>query len=238
MGRQLKKQNTHKYWTRRIFKTAATGKFFHLFVSLILLFLISPFFENRVHGKLIFSIVLSLILFSGLRAVSVNRRQTVIAFALMAPAFVFSWAPFFKDIHLFNILAAISGMAFFVYVAIRVLSYILKGQEVTTDTIYGAINVYLMLGVTWAFSYRLVEIFSPGSFSIPQTNIMGNVPGLSDFLYFSFTTLTTTGYGDIHPIGSFSRTLANLESITGVLFVAVLIGRFVGMRRQTGSLKE
>ena len=75
----------------------------------------------------------------------------------------------------------------------------------------------------------LVETIQPGSFFIrPEQNLDG-ILSQADFIYYSFATLTTLGYGDITPATSHVRSLAILEAVTGTLYIAVLIARLVGL---------
>ncbi len=90
--------------------------------------------------------------------------------------------------------------------------------------LYGGISVYLLLGIIWAALYREMEILSPGSFAGPDDSL-----GFSNFIYFSYVTLTTLGYGDILPVTQKARSLAILEAITGVVFLGTLIARLVSL---------
>jgi hypothetical protein len=83
-----------------------------------------------------------------------------------------------------------------------------------------------MIGVLWGFLYAIVDRASPQSFA------MHGSPSslqLIDLLYFSFSTLTTTGFGDIVPLSRPARTAVMLEGIVGQLFLAILIARLVGV---------
>ena len=114
---------------------------------------------------------------------------------------------------------------FYTYTIVRVLSYVLRTGDVTRDRLYGAVSVYLLLGVAWASVYAFVEALQPGSFAA------ANPTPRIDFIYFSFVTLTTLGYGDITPVTDRAHSLALLEAVTGVLYIAVLIARLVSLYR-------
>jgi hypothetical protein len=102
-----------------------------------------------------------------------------------------------------------------------VLAYVLAAKRVTRDMIFGAISAYLLIGIAWTSAYALLEALQPGSFSIDEAQT-------PDFYYYSFTTLTTLGYGDITPVTSRAKSMAVLEAVNGVLYIAVLIARLVG----------
>lgn len=88
---------------------------------------------------------------------------------------------------------------------------------------------YLLIGATWALTYRMLEFLELGSFSVTA---QGSVLIWTDYLYFSLTTLTTLGYGDIAPIKPFVRIWATLEAATGTLFIVLLIARLVSIYRR------
>ncbi len=96
---------------------------------------------------------------------------------------------------------------------------------VTRDTLFGALAVYLLIGVTSTVLYELIEVLAPGSFT--------NIHGLSqsqlfaELNYFSLVTLTTLGYGDIAPVAPIARTLAATEAIVGQFFVAAVVGLLI-----------
>ena len=112
------------------------------------------------------------------------------------------------------------------YLAVAVyfiLKDILFANQVTVDVIRGGICVYLLIGFVWALLYGIVASFDPQAFSQPL--IEAESYGKS--IYFSFTTLTTLGYGDIIPVSPWAEMLTNLEAIVGQLYPAILISILV-----------
>lgn len=98
--------------------------------------------------------------------------------------------------------------------------------RVTIHRILGAIAIYLNVAATCALGYRMIEALGPGAFSSSLT-APSSGHGMAGLIYFSFATLTTSGYGDIVPIGPFARSLANVESVIGQLFPATLLARLI-----------
>ena len=97
---------------------------------------------------------------------------------------------------------------------------------ISVNRIVGAVAVYLMFGVLWSVAYTLVELTWPGSFR-------GFDPGVgthwaSEWLYFSFVTMTTLGYGDVAPVSAIARMLAYMQAILGQLYIAILVAGLVG----------
>jgi hypothetical protein len=99
--------------------------------------------------------------------------------------------------------------------------------RVTVHRIVGAIAIYLNVGTAFALGYRVVSALGPGRFSPAAHAASTTGHALTDLIYFSFSTLTTTGYGDIVPIDPFARALANVESVIGQLFPATLLARLI-----------
>ena len=86
----------------------------------------------------------------------------------------------------------------------------------------------MLLGLTWSGVYALVELARPFSFQLSSDPGL-RITRMSEFIYYSFTTLTTLGYGDISPRSPMARSLAILEAMTGVLFMALIIGMLVAI---------
>lgn len=126
-------------------------------------------------------------------------------------------------------------ICFFTLTTYTILNYVLSYHRVNEDTIYGAISAYLLMGIIWALIFTTLELAMPDSFKFSQALFHNNayIAGhrfyFSQFLYFSFVTLTTLGYGDIVPITLGARGFSSLEAIAGQLYVAVLIARLVGL---------
>ena len=98
--------------------------------------------------------------------------------------------------------------------------------RITLRRLQGAVVVYLNLAVIFAAAFSLIWDLSPTAFaSLPAPS--GGPDELATMLYFSLTTLTTTGYGDIVPVNPFARSLANLESIVGQFYLAITVARLV-----------
>lgn len=131
-----------------------------------------------------------------------------------------------------------SFAAAFGFVAIAVWctgKQILLSDEVSKNRVIGAVNLYLLLGVFFAISYAIVEQLIPGSFS--GLSAPFDKGWTSDWLYFSFVTMTTLGYGDITPISATARTLAYMQAVVGQFYIAILVAGLVSAyitKRQTG----
>lgn len=117
--------------------------------------------------------------------------------------------------------------------AVAVLTRVVTEDQVSTRTILGAISVYAILGLIFTFVYATVERVDGDPF-------FGTLPNAqsSDFIFFSFTTLTTTGYGDLVPAAQPGRMLAGLEMLFGQIFLVTLVARLVSLWRPRRARRE
>ena len=97
---------------------------------------------------------------------------------------------------------------------------------VDLDRLMGSLCIYLLLGVLWAAYYALLQLLDPNAFHYTATPAQA-LPA-SHFLYHSFVTLTTLGYGDIVPVSPLARTAAYLEAVVGQIYLTVLVASLVG----------
>jgi hypothetical protein len=210
------------------------GRYLFLLISLLLLFFFYPFFDGfRIAPRLLGAFFLA-ILFSAVTAISAGRKSVTAAAGLAFAAFGSYVLAQFVDNLFLRAMTTFSFGLFFALITVVILRHILRVQEVTFDTILGAICAYLVLGMVWTMAYSLIELFTPGSFlhggeSVALGFSGSEGPVVSNFIYYSFVTLTTLGYGDITPNSSPAAALSSLEAVTGQLYLAILIARFVGM---------
>ena len=115
--------------------------------------------------------------------------------------------------------------AAFIFVAILILmGNLFRNSKVTSDTIRGGISVYFLIGIFWALLYHVFLLIDSDALIIPYADHT-----FSDLLYYSFTTLTTLGYGDITPLAPFVQNLAALEAVVGQLFLTIYVARLIGL---------
>jgi len=110
------------------------------------------------------------------------------------------------------------------YIAAR---HVFSGTRVDRNMLFGAMCVYLLMGLAWAIAYTLIFEFWPASFNGLANP--DNPAVFDDFLYFSFVTLASLGYGDISPAAPMARTLAYLEVIAGQFYIAIMVAGLVGL---------
>lgn len=203
-----------------------------LFVMGLHLFVVIPLQQKGLAGDLIFLIFYLLVLVTGLRYLAVKGWVRMTLLAVMAVLVV---ATFWQeDGHpVFAIMQDISAMVYWALMAGIVMNRTFNDGPVTWHRIQGSVLGYLIVGLLFAQAYHLVHLIEgPGAF----TTVMGGTR--EEFTYFSLTTLTTVGYGDILPHAPAARSLSNLEALTGQLYPVILIARLVSMEYEWSRKKD
>jgi voltage-gated potassium channel Kch len=200
-------------------------------LSVLLLFLVliilagGPLARPSMLGGSFLSLLLTLMLGSGVLAVSHRRWAAAIAGGVAVVAIGAEWAGRVSPSPALEVVGATSNFACVAILAAVVLRQVLRAGRITVHRIIGSAAAYLLLGIAWGELYRLLCAIAPGSL----VSSAGSALDRSHYLYFSIVTLTTTGYGDITPLLPFARSLMMLEALTGQLFPAILIARLVSM---------
>ena len=142
---------------------------------------------------------------------------------------IINWIGIFQDDATINFyFSFLIFMIFYGFLAYRLLTKIFATRKVTPGVLFAAINIYLLLGIIGGFAFMLIENIYPGSLNNLQ---LTDLTHPSKFYYFSFTTLTTLGYGDITPTSSAAQSVSIVLSSSGQLYltiiVAILVGRYI-----------
>jgi hypothetical protein len=220
-----------------LFQKGSKGKYFYLLISIVILLLLYPFLEYGDVREALLSILSSVVAITGIYAVSYNKRDLFIALLLGVPTITFELIDIF-GVELPHAVIVVFALLFYLFTLTTIVSHVFRDEEVTGDTIYGAICVYLLMGVTWTAIFILIEILQPGSYYINPPNNPDHILNWFDFLYYSYATLTTLGYGEITPISSHARSFAVLETIVGQLFLTILVARLVGLHLTRSTRRE
>jgi len=123
--------------------------------------------------------------------------------------------------------------------ALLLLKSILTEFHASTDAVIGSICVYLIFGLMWALGYSGIEIVEPGAFEFPEhlaSDADGHKERIADFsvfIYYSFVTMSSLGYGEITPRTDLARTLAWSQVVTGQFYLAILVARLISVLPRT-----
>jgi voltage-gated potassium channel Kch len=172
-----------------------------------------------------------MIVLSGAIALGWRHRNVAILVVAVLMLFYFRWKALDTALNWHVLVAGLLSAGISSVLALLIFQQVFRSGPVGHQRILGAVAVYLLLALIWAELFRCLSAFDPAAFG--GLGYKKDTPHLSgQLLYFSMTTLTTTGYGDIVPIHMAARSLANLESLVGQLFPAILIARLISLEVQ------
>ncbi|HUL13110.1 MAG TPA: ion channel [Methylococcaceae bacterium] len=223
----------------------AQNNFAYLLGGLLFFFLLIPslhlFLRTSMEAELLrdyLPVGFSLFILIGVWGLQGNRRFFHLGLVLALLQVALAVVEQFTHIAAIKVGAALNVLAFCVLNAFLAAQHVFSWRQVDANTLIGAVCVYLLLGLIWAVIYTMFAYFWPeGSFN--GLTFQKNAMQFENFLYYSFVTLTTAGYGDITPVNPLLRTLAYLEMIVGQFYMAILVaglvGLFMGKRGATGS---
>ncbi len=202
------------------------GRFFSLLILILSMLLIAPLVHEFVHLRIILDLFWSAIFVAAIYAVSHKKLHLIIGTLLALPMLGSMWFKYYEPNSGLLAFGSICGAAFFFLAIFHILVFIFNQDRVSKDLIVGAALVYFLMALAWTFIIGAVETLHPGSYAAAQ----GAVDSVRmDFLYYSFVTMTTLGYGDIIPVTKLARSLCILEAVIGQLYLVVSVAWLVGM---------
>ena len=202
------------------------GRFHFLIVSMLLLLAVNPFLEDYRGLSFVKDLFFAFVFLSVVYAVSDDKRNLVVGALLILPFLVSLVTKYWVATPFFNALAGLGGAGFIAYSLYAIARYVARQDEVNHDVIGAAIVFYLLMGIMWSIVFETLEYFEPGSFR------MGDEFGRNNrmrFIYYSFVTLTTLGYGDISPVTAKACAFSVIEAVVGQLYLVIQIAWLVGM---------
>ncbi len=211
---------------------ATKTRFFWLLAALVSFILIAPSIpaSSAGQGEVI---VMSLLIFCGATYVSQGPSRTWVASILALVLGVVSTLYLVLDDPTYLRLIILIVLLFtLAYTAVNVLSFVLESGVVTIEHIFGAICAYVLITMAFATLYFILESLQPGSFSGVRLVAIEDRPWWQ-FFYFSCSTLSTVGFGDIVPVTLRARSFVVIEQLVAVFYVAILISRLTGMYTTT-----
>lgn len=196
-----------------------------LLTALLSLIVLPAFMGSEVFSNLLFKVTLSIVFFTSVSAVMTGRRLFMYGLWLALAIILLQWiSSQFKDQTNLIILNNVIFLLFFIYIVHRLFLVILRSGRVTVDVIVVSVCIYLIIGIVFAilcstmhflFDNAYSQTFSPGSY-------------IYEFIYYSFITMATVGYGDVSPTISQTQALAVIMGITGQLYMTIIVAVLVG----------
>jgi len=205
-----------------------------LLVCVCILIFIVPIFPVVSH-KLLFNIFLTVVFLTAVLAMEKNQKIYLLG---AVTNIILEWIANSLDMQIVSVLSSIFSILFFTFIVVTLIVQIAKTKRATIRVIMEAINGYLLLGIVFALLITLSMLFEPRAFSFVQESaeLGKQVTHFGDYLYHAFVNYTTLGYGDITPQLPFAKSLAILMSVSGQIYLAVIIAMLVG--KYVGSMNS
>lgn len=207
------------------------NRFFVLLISIVLLIVVGPYLKE--HAVTQWLVGLSSVAILG--GVIYSVRKKTLYLKLFITLAITTIILSFLDIYTHNPHLHIAYMGvfiLFIIVSVLDLNYqIFQEDNITQDLLYGSICGYLLLIVLFGSLYLFIETIAPGSFHHSVNSESAEFTS-HQMYYYSTITITTLGYGDIIPISVLAKSIAMIECISGVFYIAILVARLVALQRK------
>jgi hypothetical protein len=208
----------------------AGRRFMLLFVFLLADLIVFPYTEHIGFGYYAFRVLGGAIIALSVLVVSFRRGLAVVALVLAFPAFVHLLHPTLTH-GVLPLVNLILSFAFDVWIVVAIFRRVFAHVEITSETIFGALCIYLMNGISFASVYGVVSDMQATAFHMDPTVNTHLVPDRFDFIYYSFGMMTQLGAAGITAVTDQARSISVIQAVLGQLYLAVLISRLVGAYR-------
>ena len=200
-----------------------------LLICLLVMILFFPVLSfKRVLMK---NILFTAIIIFGTFSLDFVKRAKIILIASGTVTIFLNWIDHFFSNHVLDLLHSFSFFFFNLFIVVFMVRHIAKSKKINITIIINSINGYLLIGILGAVLLAMAEILQKFLYHLDTgaINFAGETAqGFHDFLYFSFVTLTTLGYGDVTPVSAFAKSVTLIIAVTGQLYLTILIAMLVG----------
>jgi hypothetical protein len=194
-----------------------------LFVLVFSVVFLATLFPIEWHSH-IYSILFTLLFFVTAMILETHwKRMVTIAFILA----IIEWVVSLLDLIYLTALSRLLIIIFFAFVVIILILQIARTKVVSLQVILSSINGYLLLGLVFSLILGVIHKIQPAAFTFPEL-LDTTIIRTSDYIYYGFVTFTTLGYGDIAPQIPIAKSMAIFTSVSGQIYVAVIIALLVG----------
>jgi hypothetical protein len=216
--------------------SAITGhKFFLLFVFLLLYLILYPYTQSKgvaYYALRVLGIGITLL---SVYAISFRRSLVFVGVALAIPTLMEHLRIVQWDTSAGSMLSIALTLAFDTFIIVVIFRRVFVHKQPTAETIYGALCIYLLVGLGFASIYTLLAAVQPHAFYLDPTTSLNATLNRFDLIYYSFGTMTCLGAPGIVAVSNQARSLSLIEAILGVMYLAVLISRLVGARAKVAG---
>lgn len=200
-----------------------------LFYNLLIFMVFTPFLQYFDRFNIWFPIIFFSTIILAINTLGFPKKfiyvfRGIAIFAYLSS--ILSRLKMLNHIDAIEIFSDVLSALFMILSIVAIVLRILSETEINGDVIKGSICIYLMIGILWGIFYKILVNINANSFEL---SIFIDASPQYQLFYFSFTTLTTLGYGDISPLNSMGMMLSNIEALLGQLFPAIFISKLVSL---------
>jgi hypothetical protein len=206
-------------------------KFFLLFLFLLASLVLYPYVQGGGFGYFAFRVLGSAGIVMAVYAIRLRRTLLFVALLLAVPALLERMLLREPDPGFLSILNIALSFVFDVFIVVVIFRRVFTKDEPNSETVFGALCIYLLVGFTFASLYGMVAAIQLRAFYLDPATNLHVIPNRFDFIYYSFATMTSLGATGITAVSAPARSLSVIEAILGVLYLAVLIARLMGAYR-------
>ena len=190
--------------------------------------LLYPYMDDSPIGRAVLSLFTLLVLVLAVRAIRATPAWTWVAVLLVIPVIALTILEAFQpDSTTIVLWSSVLHAAFYFYTSYGLLRYLFRDRVVTRDELWATGATFTVVAWAFAYVYAATQIVWPGSFTAAVDPSAQRT--WMELLFLSFTTLTSTGLGDVIPILPHARSLVMIEQVAGLMYVALVISRVVGL---------
>jgi hypothetical protein len=210
------------------FKKIIENKYSHLLMALVLFFISAPVFDRLSQFLPYTHFLLFIIIITMLRVLRVKKKIMLWLVFSGILALTLEYTSDRIEHNASDYMVALISLAYIFFLGgtiILLIRDVFREKRITMDTIKGGISIYLLLGLWWIFVYAFILMVHANAIISTYNNTLD----LVSLYQFSFSTLTTVGYGNIIPVSEIAVTLSTLEAVAGQIYLTVFIARLVGL---------
>ena len=219
-----------KVWTA--LRTHPSGV---LLFGQLLVVLAYPFLDDSTGGRAVIGVVQMVVVFTAVAAVRLTPALSWVALLLGVPAMVFAVLEAVEpDTDWIVLTSAAVHAPFYFYVSYAMIRYLFHDDRVTHDELFATGAAFTVVAWAFAYVYAAAQVIWPGSF----VGANGDDQEWFSLLFLSFTNLTSVGLSDVVPLAAHARSLVMIEQVAGVMYVALVIARLVGLTVVRASVRR
>lgn len=230
MNKQKKYRFFNRLWDK---ESGLSGMLILLFV---MHFVLIPILGSYSFFMVVLNVFWMLFLIAGIFSLTKSSKQAVLISIIPFLFILFGWISAFNPSPFTVLTHLILSVTTFLLLIILVLLKVFEPGPITLHRVIGSIVVYMLMANLFAIIYLFFYEYINGSFQVSLPPFESNSLA-ANFMYFSYITITTTGFGEIVPLHPIARSLVQVEAIIGVLYPVILIGRLVSDASETKKEK-